>query len=260
MKLFRYFAGVAGALFIALAAGCVAPAYAATPIPLTTPAGVCQFQADSYTTSPLSARGSFGPGCPGYVAPPPSGGALPGSCPPPVFAQRQIQVNTKFGQNGAPALKTTGDQIFNFGATTATTPFPWVGNRSVTLGANANQYIAIPFDVPANLPPRYAGQFGFFDTNYLGSPPFPDGNGAAYSVSTCPGDFSVPPECKKQWSGQDGDYIVISGPGNTDRGICHITPGRTYYLNIVNGTVAAPATNKCAGSTCAVSMAYFRLQ
>jgi len=254
---------VVGTMLLCMCILLLSLANAATPIPLPTAAGVCQFQADSYTTSPLSARGAFGPGCPGYVAPAPVpvDSGSPGNCPAPIYAQRQATINTKFG-TGSAVPRSTGDQIFAVNAATAATAFPWAGNRSVTLAINAYQYAAIPIMVPANLPSTFAGRFGFFDTNYLGSPPFPGNNGALYSVSPCPGDFSasLPAACRKQWTGADGDYLTVVGPGVPPAGLCPITPGKTYYLNIVNGALAAPSGNTCAGATCAVSMAYFRLQ
>ena len=223
----------------------------------------------------ISASGAWGPGCPGYVAPPTTTPptttpptttpptTTPGNCAAPVFQTRQASANVKFGTKAGTYALSTADAVFNVMPTVAATAFPWIGNRAVSMIVNANQYLALPFTVPANLPANYAGRFGSFDTNYLGAPPF--SGAVAYSVSPCAGDFSsaVPPACKRQWNGADGEYLTFVAPEIGDAGgqLCKLERGKTYYLNIITSPLATPTTNKCAnGGNCTVSMSYFRLQ
>lgn len=234
-----------------------------TPILLTTSSGACTFNATSYTATPVfSATGSFGVGCPGYVPPVDPPVNPPGVCVPP-YASRQQTTNAKSNPSkpGGSGLL-TADQVFNSDYTRPPTPFPWIGNRSPTIAVNANQYLALPINVLANTPQRAAGRFGFFDTNFGGAGAFPTGNGSTYSISTCPGDFNVAPACKKQWTGQDGDYLVWAMPEEPDptRVLCHLQRGQIYFLNIINGTIAKPGTSTCSGATCAHSISYFKDQ
>jgi hypothetical protein len=166
------------------------------------------------------------------------------------------------------AIKSTSvtkfDEFFDDVPGAPASAFPQTGNRSVTFAQISGQYVALPFTVPANLPTSMAARAGAFDTNYLPNftPGFPANNGISYSVSQCAGDFNVPAACKKQWSGQDGDYLTFGAPEISDptETICKLERGKTYYLNLITTTLDALATPKCAGSSCAVSMSYFRLQ
>jgi len=253
------------ALSATLLAGFASFAAATTPIQLTTATGVCTFVADSYTTSPLSATGTWGPGCPGYVpTTPPDTPPTTTGCPAPVFATRQASTGVKFGTKPSTYALQTADQVFNADPVKSAVAFPWLGNRAVSMMVNANQYLALPFTIPSNLSTSMAGRFGFFDTNYLGAPPFPGSNGVAYSVSACPGDFSstLPAACKAQWSGQDGGFITFVAPEIPDptHALCKVERGKTYYLNIITSTLDAPTASKCSGSACTASMSYFRLQ
>jgi len=256
------------ALTATLLAGFSSFAAATTPITLTTATGVCTFNADSYTTSPMTAKGAWGPGCPGnlppVVTPPPSTPPAPSTCPTPVFATRQQTIGVKFGVKPSIYNLQSADQVFNADPVLSAVAFPWGGNRAVSMMVNASQYVALPFTVPSNLGTSMAGRFGFFDTNYIGAPPFPGGNGVSYSVSQCPGDFSsaLPAGCKAQWSGQDGGYITIVAPEIADptNALCKLQRGKTYYLNIIDAGLDSPTTNKCSGSACTASIAYFRLQ
>jgi hypothetical protein len=256
------------ALTATVLAGVSSFATATTPIQLTTATGVCTFNADTYTTSPLSAKGAFGPGCPGYVppvtTPPPTTPPTTSTCPTPVFATRQQTLGVKFGVKPSIYNLQSADQVFNADPLGLVAAFPWAGNRAVSMMVNASQYVALPFTVPSNISASMAGRFGFFDTNYIGSPAFPPGNGVSYSVSQCPGDFStaLPAACKAQWNGQDGGYITVVAPEIADptNALCKLQRGKTYYLNIIDAGLTAPITNKCTGSACTASIAYFRLQ
>ena len=93
----------AGSIVLCLLVGCVSDAYASTPITLNYANGVCTFNATKITPAGASfvADGAFGPGCPGYVAPPPPpvGEADCSKLPPPVGLTRLARVTVNGSQN-----------------------------------------------------------------------------------------------------------------------------------------------------------------
>jgi len=181
----------------------------------------------------------------------------------PVFPTRANTVGVKYGNRAGIFVQSSHDQVFNDDPSTSVEGFPQLGNRSVSFQLSGGQYLALPFTVPANMTTSAAGQWGAFDTNYIGGA-WPTNNGISYSISQCPGDFSaaLSSACKKQWTGQDGDYLVYAAPEVSDPtgSLCKLTRGKTYYLNVITGTLANPTTPQCTSGQCAVSMSYFRLQ
>lgn len=161
--------------------------------------------------------------------------------------QRQPTVFVKYGNKPGMLSCTTEEQVFNISMTAPVQAFPQVGNRSVSFTIGPGQYAALPFLVPTTMSAVSAGSFGAFDTNYLGTPPFP--KHINYSISLTPGDFNPSSVCKASWTGQDGEYLVWAAPEVPDA-VCKLQRGKTYYLNIT--------TDSDVNAT--VSMAYFRLQ
>jgi len=116
----------------------------------------------------------------------------------PVFSTRVPTVSVKFGNRAGVFPESDHDHVFNDDPNSAVEAFPQLGNRSISFQLSGNQYVALPFTVPANLGTNTAGEWGAFDTNYIGGA-WPTNNGISYSLSQCPGDFSasLPAACKK---------------------------------------------------------------
>lgn len=172
-------------------------------------------------------------------------------CPAPISSTRQNQVYVKYGTKPGLFMANTHDQVFNVSGTTyPIQPFPQTGNRAVSFAVSTGQYVALPFQVGASMSARSFGYWGAFDTNYLGSPSFPAN--IKYSLSQCPGDFTVSAACQNHWNGADGNYLTWRAPEVPDPtgAACPLERGKTYYLNIfVEG---------CATGNCGVSISYVR--
>ncbi len=87
-----------------------------------------------------------------------------------------------------------------------------------------------------------------------------EGAPAGYTVkiSQCPGDFTT-----EQPFNPDTFHCIKSGPtanlkwsATSQTGYCKLTPGVTYYLNVVHGTVEnnSTFTNNCSSTFCSVAM------
>jgi putative hemolysin len=230
-------------LLATLLAACgAAPAFAATPIPLTTPAGVCQFQATAVTAVPdaFAATGNFGPGCPGYVAPPDTGGGgLPANCPT-LAAGRLGAGSVKFVAGNV--TKTVDLMHYDglFGSapgSSGVTPWPGLGGNVITVSLNATQYVALEFTTPANMAPTRTGNWTFTQTGSTGQ--------SAASLSQCPGDFS--PSSTYCYS-QGGEGAGVAYAGKPSVFTCQIKPGTRYYLNLRMAPGAVCPSGRCAFS------------
>lgn len=226
---------------IVLSCGAVSAQCAPTNIPLTTPAGVCTFIADSYTTVPPSAKGNFGPGCPGYV--PPGGGGDPVVC----SANPGVRLpSVKATWNGSGLPATTANAL-KWSTLLGYDPnnkieheFPVGTTYLVSMPAGLGTYIGMEFTTATNFSPTAAGSFSVSQTGMTGI--------ADMSLSQCPGDFTGGGNrfCK----GTKGEGAMFAwGPGLTS---CPIKPGAKYYLNI-RSTPVTDGGSCAAGVACKVS-------
>jgi hypothetical protein len=116
----------------------------------------------------------------------------------------------------------------------------------------ANQYLALGFVVPAGTSLSIAPFY--FNVNSASQP-------VAISVSECPGDFGqqgthiTSSACKSDRTGSGGLQTYLG----TAAGTCHLTPGATYYLNMIDSALpvangsTAPAT-ACQSGTCSAQV------
>lgn len=221
-RVFSKLALGAGTILLCLLIGCMSPAHAATPIPLTTPAGVCEFQATKVTAvgGAFAAQGEWGPGCPGYVSPvrqPPAGNCT---------ATAGLTRNTSL---------TRFDQVWG--------AFP--GKSGIkTFQIPRGQYIALEFTVPATMTPQTIGKFSNLST----------GTSASFSttITSCPGDFSTAPvRCALSANSEGNLPFVINYAGGNR---CPLLTGGTYYLNIVHRPIGASAVTSCAVASCSATI------
>ncbi|HZX91982.1 MAG TPA: hypothetical protein VFE67_15195 [Rudaea sp.] len=134
---------------------------------------------------------------------------------------------------------------------------PWPGASpgiKPVVDIAANQYLAMGFVVPAGLSiaPLY---FNVGSASPL----------VAMTISECPGDFGqAGTHITSQWCKSDRNdggvqTLLTAGTGPQ----CHLTPGKTYYLNLIDSTLpaangtTAPAS-ACISGTCSaqVEMTY----
>lgn len=228
---------IVGAILLCLFVGCVSPAYAAIPITLTTPGGVCQFQATKVTAvaNVFSAEGVWGPGCPGYAAPTPPVSAVDCSkvAPPPGLTRL-----TRVVANGAnlDALKLAT----LYGA------FPGMsGFKTLTLPKHS--YLALEFTVPLAMAPKSIGKFSNLSTGT--SAPFSE------TLSPCPGDFRALIElgkgCGLSMNAEGNLSFVIDYAGGNK---CNLKPGARYYLNVIHAPLGHAGSSTCSTSECTATI------
>jgi len=230
---------IASAILLCLFAGCVSPTYAAMPITLTTPGGVCQFQAAKVTAvaNIFAAEGVWGPGCPGYIAPIPP--TSPGSvdcaaAKPSVDLTRLARVTV-----GGVSLDATKLAVI-YGA--------WPGLASPkTFVIPRSTYLALEFTLPEGTSPQTLHKFASLFT----------GTSATFSmsVSECPGDFrSLAQQAKGcGLSGNsEGNLGVVVDYAGGNR--CNLHAGQRYYLNVVHAPLGVASSSSCKASTCSATI------
>lgn len=221
-------------LAIVLSCGAVSAQCAPTNIPLTTPAGVCTFIADSYTTVPPSAKGKWGPDCPGYIAPPPP----PGSCGPEPAGRKLPTYQITFVPQNVKSFVNSGKYSSTFGWVPAPSTYPtsedaalaWPGvpvTSTITVSLPpSGSYVALEFTTPAAMTSKLSGAYVF---NQTGS-----SITGTMSIDPCPGVFSAPKQGRCWGSGGEGQGVSFASStyASSDRPLmCILQPGTKYYLN-----------------------------
>jgi len=234
--MFKSLAFIAGTILLCLFAGRVSPTYAAIPITLTTPSGMCQFQATKVTAvaNVFAAEGAWGPGCPGYVVPTPPGSVDCAAAKPPAGLTRLARVAVSGVSLDATKLAAI------YGA--------WPGLAGPkTFVIPRSTYLALEFTVPEGTSPQALHKFASLFT----------GTSATFSmsVSTCPGDFrSLAQQAKGcglsgNSEGNLGTVVDYVG-GNR----CNLHAGQRYYLNVVHAPLGAANSSSCKAATCSATV------
>ncbi len=73
------------------------------------------------------------------------------------------------------------------------------------------------------------------------------------SISTCPGDFDVPAECRYQWGLGGGMHWATNGKS----GACALDSNTTYYFNITFTDGADINSSTCNASPCRVNLQHY---
>lgn len=214
-----------------------APAFAATPVALAFPGGVCVFQANKITAAAgtFSAEGTWGPGCPGYVTPPPPSSA--GDC---------TQASPSPGLTRLTRV-TAGSATYDalhfaslYGAFPGTTALR-------TLRLPKNTYIALEFTVPLVMAPRTLGKFSNLST----------GTSATFSetITRCPGDFrpaaALGTGCGLSTASEGNLSFIVDYAGGQR---CNLAPGGRYYLNVIHAPLGAATASTCKASVCTATI------
>lgn len=114
-------------------------------------------------------------------------------------------------------------------------PFPGYANEYATV-TNRYGYFALEFDTE-----------NFVDTGSLMTIESTTTSGSRFgSISQCPGDFNVAPECKYVW-GTGGNIIWSTDNYN---GACQLEPNTTYYFNITFTDGFDPTSTSCNNDKC----------
>jgi len=238
-RMFSKLALVAGVVLLCLLVGYVSPTNAATPIPLTTPSGVCQFQASKVTAiaGAFSAQGEWGPGCPGYVAPtpqPPAGAVDCTAAKPSPDLTRLSRV--AIGSSNLDATKLSA--IYG----------TWPGLAGPkTFVIPRSTYLALEFTVPEGTSPQTLHKFASLST----------GTSATFSmsVSTCPGDFRGMAQLMKGCGlsgNSEGNLGAIVDYAGGNR--CNLHIGQRYFLNVIHAPLGAASSSSCKASTCSATI------
>ncbi len=127
-------------------------------------------------------------------------------------------------------------------------PWPGIVSDSDFWSINSFQYSALSFVADSS-----TGTLLF----EAGRPAEGPAAGYTIKISQCPGDFTrdiSDPDvayCQKS-----GAVAGISWSPTTQAGKCTLTPGVTYYLNVVHGNVEnnSTFTNNCSSTFCSVAM------
>ena len=73
------------------------------------------------------------------------------------------------------------------------------------------------------------------------------------SISTCPGDFDVPAECRYTWGLAGG----LPWATNGELGACALDSNTTYYFNITFTDGVDPDSSTCNSSPCRVNLQHY---
>lgn len=178
--------------------------------------------------------------------PPPTGG-----CVAPAGMSRVTELFTTFN-NGGGAQTVDGTQFgpafgYNFSGGTARS-FPGTQNLIQRVYIPKNYYVSLQFTVPGNLALNTRGLFRYDET-------IPVGGAVSFTISKNCGDLSPTPAAPMnakcaQSNIRLGDGLpwgYAPGDGNL---VCQLTPGETYFLNIVYASLTNPLTTAACTGPC----------
>lgn len=120
--------------------------------------------------------------------------------------------------------------------------FPGTANLNQRLYIPSGYYVALQFTVPATMPLATYGQYRFEETQPQTSPAR-----MSYTISRQCGDFSTTnnPTCVMNNGPPNSSLFWGYDPSNTR--LCQLTPGQTYYLNIVHAPLSNITSSYCGG-------------
>lgn len=176
-------------------------------------------------------------------------GGIP--CTDPSGLTRISQAYVEFNYSGGVGRTTDATQFESiFGYFDETTPlrsFPGLVNVNQRLYLPRYTYAAMRFTVPADLTPGTAGLFRFEETQPQTVPAR-----MSMTISGECADFSTTPTAplsagcavSNMTAGGNLSWIV----DGTAPGFCRLERGRTYHLNVLHASLAAPLTSYCGGT------------
>ncbi|HET6633005.1 MAG TPA: hypothetical protein VFG73_09910 [Rhodanobacteraceae bacterium] len=196
----------------------------------------------------------------GGTPPPPST-----SCVAPAGLTQQTTATLQ-SFNGYPTLDdvdvTKWSNVFGYGWSSGGEHYGWPGfaGGGSKIFVNKNQYISIPFTVPANAEQTGLDgtPYGYFATNNSSV-----NNGVVWSASISDecGDFVRPTEiddpeywCYASFNySQSGLYWTVA-PAARRKFSCNLVPGKTYYFNLIAAPMSDVTKSNCQGSSCSTNL------
>lgn len=108
-----------------------------------------------------------------------------------------------------------------------------------TLEVSSSKYVAFQIDTTGQ-----SNKYGAINWEQPGA----SGAPLLITISPCPGDFSpASAQCKSDGTAASGMGWTT---GQTPSNYCKLTPGTTYYLNVVFGSPSSPGTSTCSFAKC----------
>lgn len=182
---------------------------------------------DDAGLGPLDAgRGDAGPADPGSRdAGPRDAGPDPDVCPPGRFGSGTVHYHYDVDPRERELLDLTiAAPFFRYDADQPTIPFPWaLQSHPQVVSMPESQYIAMRFEVPADIP---AGWRGSIAQNETAPGPLIE-----LAISRFCGDFSPSDDCHHVPRSLGGLGLGWNIAGDSSVA-CPLVPGETYYLNI----------------------------
>lgn len=140
---------------------------------------------------------------------------------------------------------TRWDQVWGYDNTVGTpSAWPAVNNILQSPRITKNYYLAVAFSVPST----FSG-YGDLKETTTGS-----SGAVSMTISECPGHFNsnvlaLPAKCQVNLTAEGGAKLAWT----TDTSVttkCALTPGKTYYLNVITASLSTPTTSTCTTSSC----------
>jgi len=178
-----------------------------------------------------------------------------GSCVAPSGVTRQTSAKLDYNGIGVSGVDVTQfKKIFGYtGSTTTYTDWPGVYNQQSGPFIGKNQYIAAQFTVPSNK----SNVWGRYQIIQQGGTT----SRASITISTSCGDLSatanaISPYCVLDDGGANASvtWSTYASNDSLGDGTCRLTPGQTYYLNILMAPLSTPTQSFCETNTCELFM------
>lgn len=179
--------------------------------------------------------------------------AIPTGCsaaPAGLTRLTSVQICETWGSPCRTVDGTKFENVLGYDIDAPTVPIMWPGKRNVTQRPyiGSNSFLALQFTVPSTYPTNRSGGLKISETNFTGP--------LTMTMSTSCGDFGatsqISPKCIVS-GGQAGQSLTWSTyPAGTTTGdnSCRLTPGQTYYFNLLYAPISNPTQTSCTAGEC----------
>jgi len=142
------------------------------------------------------------------------------------------------------------ENIWGYNTSKPSLPTLWPGNYNSQARPELppGYYLSAQFTVPAGMA---AGKYGNFSANETNPE---SAGGWTVTISTSCGDFRaanqnpIAPSCVKDSLPPSSPISWQVGTNYSSSSLCPLTPGQTYYLNMIYAPLATPTQSYCTGT------------